>query len=33
MISVGVLNEGGTGGRSIGFWVGWVMTVFIGFTY
>ena len=32
MISVGVLNDGGTGGRSIG-WVGWVVVSFIGFTF
>lgn len=31
MISVGVLKDGGTGGRSIG-WAGWVVVSFIGFT-
>ena len=39
MISVGVLNDGGTGGRSIpvpagcaNVWAGWVVVSFIGFT-
>ena len=32
MISVGVLKDGGTGGRSMG-WVGCVVVSFIGVTF